>query len=401
MDKLPLLFQFETTAIPTDTWLIPPLITARQRWVKEGLLTADGKERIFNVLYRLEDERYVGLTYGPARRRLIWSGWWKLERVWYDAEGPVGREISPDVAVQALETWNLDVPTEVRKAATHYQKHLIVPQGIGLPAGNPHRESLYSPTTAHAVDLRKELDQLVFNCVRAVQCFREWQQAPRPSPGENLRWLRQALFARYRVDISHWWGPKTDVPPTEVGLLGLDWPPQEKAVRQTIDSLQSLLREPIETARNVCAQASNRSSTIPSCLAEVLTEFECLTIRLRCEVEAYGTAPEPQPPDDVSPQGKCPHDNAFRVYTLFVTTGKSQTEVAKIFAKESGVPIEQGTVSRWIRLVKDWLQAGNKMPVLPPLPDRPSKTMDPSKLDNGQRCDGRTPRQRRNRSDNA
>lgn len=85
---------------------------------------------------------------------------------------------------------------------------------------------------------------------------------------------------------------------------------------------------------------------------------------------------------------------AYRLHTL---RGGKQAEVADWMSKELGKPVEQAVVSRWLKRVRKWIEAGNVLPDIPTSNSRPNGRaipMDPGIIDAGQRTDGRTPRQR-------
>jgi hypothetical protein len=124
------------------------------------------------------------------------------------------------------------------------------------------------------------------------------------------------------------------------------------------------------------------------------------------------TAPPPVTPE-ATPAGdrqeelaaprslKEPTAEAFKAYRALVVTGKTQKQLAQLLTEELKRPIHQGTVSRWVNQVSDWLEAGNVLPDLSePLRKRPT-VMDPERIDLGERQDGRSKRQRgRRNSDN-
>jgi hypothetical protein len=58
-------------------------------------------------------------------------------------------------------------------------------------------------------------------------------------------------------------------------------------------------------------------------------------------------------------------------------------------------PISQGTVSRWLNEVRDWLEAGNVLPDLPQSRGPKPVPIDPTQIDVGKRRDGRAKHQRK------
>src|SRR5690606_8125487 len=53
------------------------------------------------------------------------------------------------------------------------------------------------------------------------------------------------LFKQFPVEPSMWWGPKDSVPPMEVGLLDLRWPPGSEEMQKTLSEMQRLLEPPL------------------------------------------------------------------------------------------------------------------------------------------------------------
>ena len=105
------------------------------------------------------------------------------------------------------------------------------------------------------------------------------------------------------------------------------------------------------------------------------------------------------PPGDTektkTPEVKRPSENAFKAWRLRDLLGiNKQTELAKKMT-EKGVPANQGQVSRWLKQVEEYMAAGGVLPELPKM-DKPT-AIDPSKIDMGERQDGRTPHQRKRR----
>jgi hypothetical protein len=112
---------------------------------------------------------------------------------------------------------------------------------------------------------------------------------------------------------------------------------------------------------------------------------------------------EPHPDPVIPPQTliqqtmKEPSKDAFAAYRLSRGTGKKQSELARLLTDALNRPIQQGTVSRWIAEVRDWLTAGNVLPDLSPSHDRKPTAMDPERIELGKRRDGRAQRQRGSR----
>lgn len=87
---------------------------------------------------------------------------------------------------------------------------------------------------------------------------------------------------------------------------------------------------------------------------------------------------------------KQPTEKALQAWRLQTLLGiNDQTELAQKLT-QNGVSATQGQVSRWLKQVKDYLEAGNVLPGLPTMSK--TQTVDPSVIDMGERKDRRTPR---------
>lgn len=76
----------------------------------------------------------------------------------------------------------------------------------------------------------------------------------------------------------------------------------------------------------------------------------------------------------------------------------TQTKLAEVLTAQLKRPVKQGTVSRWIKQVKKWLQAGNILPDLSETRLCKPVPIDPERIDLGERQDGRAKRQRDRRT---
>ena len=90
---------------------------------------------------------------------------------------------------------------------------------------------------------------------------------------------------------------------------------------------------------------------------------------------------------------KRPSENAFKAWRLRDLFGVNKQAELAAKMTEDGVPADQGTVSRWLKDVREYMAAGGVLPELPKM-DKPA-AIDPSKIDMGERQDGRTPHQRK------
>jgi len=96
---------------------------------------------------------------------------------------------------------------------------------------------------------------------------------------------------------------------------------------------------------------------------------------------------------------KQPSKDAIAAYRLQLLKGKTQKALAEQLTEELRRPVNQGTVSRWLKQVKAWLEAGNVLPDLTTTTrTRKPRPLDPEKIDLGERQDGRANHQRERRS---
>jgi len=93
-----------------------------------------------------------------------------------------------------------------------------------------------------------------------------------------------------------------------------------------------------------------------------------------------------------------PSAAAIACYRVHFYTGKPQTEVAEILTRELKQSITQGQVSKWLKQVTKWIEAGNVLPGFTKPTAGESQAMDPSILNMGKRRDQRTKRQRNRKS---
>jgi hypothetical protein len=103
------------------------------------------------------------------------------------------------------------------------------------------------------------------------------------------------------------------------------------------------------------------------------------------------TQPKPEDPGNAAKvpttrkPTKEPSANAFAAYRAVRFSDMKQEDVAR----KSGV--KQSTISRWVRDVGKWVEAGNILPdeLTAPPPRPKTTTMDPRKLEQGRRRPGR------------
>jgi hypothetical protein len=97
---------------------------------------------------------------------------------------------------------------------------------------------------------------------------------------------------------------------------------------------------------------------------------------------------------------KEPSNDALTVYRYWLVTGRKQTdlEADPQLAEQLGRYVNQGTISRWLMQVGQWIEAGNVLPSLPSNAHAKPVPIDPERIDLGKRQDGRTERQKGRRN---
>ena len=109
---------------------------------------------------------------------------------------------------------------------------------------------------------------------------------------------------------------------------------------------------------------------------------------------------EPIEPPSVQVRQKIqkPPEIALAAYRVQVLLGAKQVDIAKTIEQEFHQPVSQGQVSRWLKQVEEYVEAGNVLPDLPPRATKP-ESVDPRFIEMGRRRAGNTKRQRHRSSD--
>lgn len=108
-----------------------------------------------------------------------------------------------------------------------------------------------------------------------------------------------------------------------------------------------------------------------------------------------------QPPSDQKPgvNRKHPTDMAIFAYRMDVFSQKSQSEIAKMIKVQYARKVSQGTVSRWIKEVKELVVDGGVLPELSQSRLPRAIPVDPAVIDLGRNSSGTTKRQRGRKSE--
>jgi hypothetical protein len=131
----------------------------------------------------------------------------------------------------------------------------------------------------------------------------------------------------------------------------------------TIDPLSPILQAVVRLRNTALEKLTGRTKP-----AEALIPTE----KPKVEDGTPGKTPTPMRPL------REPSREAIAAYRAERFLGQKQENIATQFG------VSQGTISRWVRQVAKWIEAGNVLPDLEP-PKRKTITMDPSKLEQGPR----------------
>ena len=91
---------------------------------------------------------------------------------------------------------------------------------------------------------------------------------------------------------------------------------------------------------------------------------------------------------------KQPPEHMIQAYRLSILMSVTQAELAELLQGELRRRVTQPEVSRWIKRVKEWLEAGNVLPDMSGERTGKADSVDPAVIEMGRRRDGRSSRQR-------
>ncbi|MCA9095466.1 MAG: hypothetical protein KDA68_18430 [Planctomycetaceae bacterium] len=391
-------FDFELKECVFDRKAICLLVEAAERWVLEW----DAGHKMgknFDILYKLNEGRYLSLSYWYCERKPFPEIDPPLE-LWTSFDPPLGGFISACEASEILAEHGAAVPDSMRAAADAereaYQK-LKASRQIRDPEhwrGKGFR-SFEAAKPAHTVDTLDLTERVLQQAVTAVREIHQenGQSSNHRFPGFTD--LCADMFRPYPVDPKHWWGSQEGFPPATVSLKELNWPEDstklQKVVAQLFDLLDpfaaffdprvTLFGHPDYPTIEETDLAHQKLLGLLPVLQETIVSIQKRLTELQRERKKKD--------GNLPCQSKRPSDDAFWLYRLWAATGLSQTALAKRFQKENRKPMTQGQVSRQIDAVNEWLATGNLLPDTQPL--REITSLDPREIEMGARRDGRTP----------
>jgi hypothetical protein len=401
MESLEQEFGFESSVVPLDRHtFFRPLRDAAQRWVTYRPEPYELGTR-FEILYALKDGRFVLVRYGCCERTIEEDG----RNVWRSSYPPTAGEVQEVYAIHFLMKHQIDIPESLEPLL----ERMDVPPPPRAPEYWLAREQQtfrYGVLAHQARPMRlaRWIHQLA---VTRVQKIREYQLNLDPEIPEKDEVLggwgefMQLFTERYKMAADTWWGSPNEIPPASVGLFELKWPSQTEPIRQVLRELFDLVAAPATTVAVSHRLMADRPtgeelSRAKEALIEALPRVEELTLRLGRELASYTQRVKAAANDKKGARKlKSPTAEAFRVWFLHATTGKTQVEVAELYQQLDGNPMTQGQVSRMLQQVNTWLEQGNELPSNVAFPMRKPRPVDPSVIDMGAHQEGRTPRQRR------
>jgi hypothetical protein len=163
--------------------------------------------------------------------------------------------------------------------------------------------------------------------------------------------------------------PAFDLP----GLLGAM---RRQTSRATVRLQEAGSRPALQTGQS--EPTGDVTADIPQA-AEAAERSEALTSSVREEGSVRTTQPSP------GARLRKPNKDAMTVYRYWFASGLKQVELAKdsTLMELLGRSVSQGTISRWLRQVEDWIKAGNVIPDLSESSISKPLPMDPERIDLG------------------
>ncbi len=397
MAKLIEMFGFEQNVFHLGHSRFRPLKDAVDRW---STTSSDGRfsGNLACVLYELRDGRFVFIEY-PDCQLTVHRRFLRSIEIWVSHEPPSLRIVGPQEAVMFLQRGHFDLPASLEKTAAlmsaERSQPVIRPQSLWAGRNHQVRRNPAPPS-----DLLAYVESLMDSGTSAVQAIRKWAK-DHGGDDVNVREFVAKLLAEFKVDPLTWNGTPGGIPPETVSLLDLVWPANTHRVQENLGHMRSLLDAPVAILNRVCPlndpkePTSEERSEARRTLIEALPDIEATIGSIRKQLAAIRQAQEQaaaaQAAKSAVPK---PSENDFIVYQIQVNTGMSQKQVASEFTRTMRLPMDQGQVSKALKRVHVWIDAGNMASPIE-LPDpRDATPFNPEVLNRGQRKDGRSPSQR-------
>ena len=326
--------------------------------------------------------------------------------------------IEPAAAVKMLIQWQEAVPAHL-KVWINQEPSPPPPPPVAEPRPLEHWAGKGMLThqarlQAHEVQPLDAVRELIGIGIPCIQQVREWSALASQSDdawmsrGDRFCWqaFGAQLFRKYPIDPESWWGNANDIPPASIGLDEFPWKSGQTEIVDALRQLRKLLEPalvvlyhwyPLESSDT---PTSTESRAAFQSLVSTLPDFEAQISRLKAATSVLQTKIEEL--DDSAPKGKSlkqPSDKAITVYRLWFGSGEKQENIARKLEQEYGLPMDQGTVSRYLNQVKAWVEAGNLLPAVEQSTVKPIVRADSPTVELGANKTGRTSRQRGKKTD--
>ncbi|QDU28843.1 hypothetical protein ETAA8_39480 [Anatilimnocola aggregata] len=389
-------FHFETIPLPLNDGTFVDLATeADQRWLRleQSAYRAAGNH--YSALYHLKDGRYLQVKYQVHR----WDGkgWmWSHSEVGFGEFHGQPQVVHPLYAAGVLIEWQEALPEDLRNARAEAMKPKpeLPPRPLShWCARNDRFEGRRITKPDKPLLVKVVLQELLYFAVEFLLVVRRGFKRCEHDE-QCLLFLESQLNKRYYVDPEKWVGDRDTVPPASFRVTELPELKDATGVRFAIDRLSELLKPVIGKNSAFWVPLADpdlptaaEAEAFPGEVDALLPDLEIAVGELQKAVNYWiekANAPAPTPPPAPRRVLKEPSKDDFTAYRVWAATGATHDVVTETLAKVHKIIRVRGTVTKMIKRVSDWLEAGN---VLPPLPARQkrSKPMDPSKIDMGKK----------------
>jgi hypothetical protein len=173
--------------------------------------------------------------------------------------------------------------------------------------------------------------------------------------------------------------------------------PSERVVLQQTGAASPRMEDALKKGAQVNVPINNDGGSNP--VPAKVRPVEAAETRIDGELSNSSPVPPTAGTDGRKPM-KQPKKYAITVYRYWFMTRKTQTELAEDprLMELLGRKVEQGTISRWLKQVKGWVEAGNVLPqIREPLNSKPT-AMDAERIDLGANLEHRPKYQRKRRN---
>lgn len=404
MERKDWLFAFESESLRFENRPFCAKSDAIDRWVLESQ-ASHSMGKIFDVLYELSDGRYVQLTYWYCTQ-IPTEGPEAPSTVWLSDDPPLGGFITASEAQRFLMGYGIFIPEKLKVAAQAEQdafrkwKESQPVRSAEHWRGKGFRTYLQG-NPAHLVNPVELIDRMTSLAIASVHEVRKLNEPA--AKHTALTDLCTLLFLPYPVDVQHWWGDLNSIPPEYVTYAELSWPAGTGRLMRVVCRLADLL-DPYSILFDPRMRHSGddanpnweETKKVRSDFQAQSPQLESLSIELRKELMAFqmlGKKQQKQDPKSITP----PSADALWLYRRLLIKGCTQVQLAQEFTAEVRRPITQGQVSRLLEEATAWIEKGNVLPGLEKAHRRRTRSVDPHVLEQGNRTDGRAPRQRSKR----